>query len=430
MLCRYHKDRRVGWRTIEILTLSFWVAFFCFIRPLGAESALKSRIVKPGGMALRHAVATTPPGGSLFLKAGIHQGPVVLNQPITLVGEVGAIVDGGGKGSVLTVLAAHVTIENLQLQNSGTHLQKYHSGILVHKTASDVSITNNTFKKNLFGIYLRGSSNPHVRGNQIEGRADLRMAERGDGIAMWHVKGAVIEKNDFHQGRDGIFINVSHGNTLKNNHFSNLRFAIHYMYSHDNEISGNVSEHNDVGFALMFSNGLKIFNNHSKNDLGNGLMFNYTNHSMIWNNRVESNREKCVFLYNSSKNIIHNNWFQRCTIGIHFTAGSEQNQIYGNAFIENRIQVKYVGTRFHEWSKDGRGNFWSDHPAFDLNGDGVADTVYRPNDIVDQVMWRYPLAKLLLNSPAVQILRAAQSHFPALLPGGITDSQPLMRPAL
>ena len=64
------------------------------------------------------------------------------------------------------------------------------------------------------------------------------------------------------------------------------------------------------------------------------------------------------------------NRFEGCGIGIHFTAGSERNALTGNAFIGNRTQVKYVGTRDIEWSLDGRGNYWSDHPVFDLDGDG------------------------------------------------------------
>ena len=72
----------------------------------------------------------------------------------------------------------------------------------------------------------------------------------------------------------------------------------------------------------------------------------------------------------------------------------------------------------------------SDNIAFDLDGDGLADTPYRPNDLVDQIVWRHPLAKLLLNSPATQLLRWAQSAFPALYPGGVTDSHPLMAPDL
>ena len=69
---------------------------------------------------------------------------------------------------------------------------------------------------------------------------------------------------------------------------------------------------------------------------------------------------KCVFIYNTNHNKFRNNWFERCGIGVHFTAGSEGNEITGNAFVGNRNQVKYVGTRDLDWSKGGRGNYWSE----------------------------------------------------------------------
>ena len=138
--------------------------------------------------------------------------------------------------------------------------------------------------------------------------------------------------------------------------------------------------------------------------------------------------EKCVFIYNANRNRFADNWFEGCSIGIHFTAGSEGNAMAGNAFIRNRNQVKYVGTRYLDWSFEGRGNYWSDNPAFDLDGDGIGDNPYRPNDLIDRVLWTAPQAKVLVNSPAVQVIRWAQSQFPALLPGGVIDSRPLMAP--
>ncbi|KPU82291.1 carbohydrate-binding protein, partial [Marinosulfonomonas sp. PRT-SC04] len=84
-------------------------------------------------------------------------------------------------------------------------------------------------------------------------------------------------------------------------------------------------------------------------------------------------------------NTLRGNLFERCRIGVHFTAGSERNEIYGNAFVGNRTQVKYVGSKWVDWAVDGVGNYWSDHAAFDLNGDGVADAAYRPNDAMDHI---------------------------------------------
>ena len=59
---------------------------------------------------------------------------------------------------------------------------------------------------------------------------------------------------------------------------------------------------------------------------------------------------------------------------------------------------------------------------------GIADAPYRPNDSMDHVLWTQPAAKLLMGSPAVQLVKWSQSAFPALLPGGVIDSHPLMRP--
>ena len=82
-----------------------------------------------------------------------------------------------------------------------------------------------------------------------------------------------------------------------------------------------------------------------------------------------------------------------------------------------------------EWSLEGVGNYWSDLPAFDLNGDGFADSPFHPNDLMDHILWSQPAASLLIGSPAVQLIRWSQASFPATLPGGVVDGHPLMTPA-
>ena len=199
------------------------------------------------------------------------------------------------------------------------------------------------------------------------------------------------------------------------------------MYTNHSEVIDNLSVGNLAGYAMMYSDHLTLRDNVSDADHDNGLLFNYANDSSIEGNVVRGS-DKCVFIYNANKNRFAGNWFQECDIGVHFTAGSEGNEITENAFVNNRHQVKYVGTRFLDWSVNGKGNYYSDNPAFDLKGTGIADTAYRPNDLMDQVIWRAPAAKILLNSPAVQVVRWAQARFPAIHPGGVIDSAPLMTP--
>src|SRR3546814_10518262 len=54
---------------------------------------------------------------------------------------------------------------------------------------------------------------------------------------------------------------------------------------------------------------------------------------------------KALFIYNSLFNRIEGNHFERSAVGIHLTAGSEDNRITGNVFAGNQRQVKYVATR-------------------------------------------------------------------------------------
>jgi nitrous oxidase accessory protein len=176
----------------------------------------------------------------------------------------------------------------------------------------------------------------------------------------------------------------------------------------------------------MSSSDLVVEDNLSEQDRDRGLLFNYAVRVAAKRNIVRGGTEKCIFIYNSHDNYFEENLLSDCEIGIHFTAGSEKNTLTRNAFVNNQNQVKYVGTRWLEWSKDGVGNYWSDQVAMDLDRNGLSDSIYRPNDLTDRIIWQYPSARLLLNSPAVQILKYAQGSFPALHPGGVVDSAPLM----
>ncbi len=393
---------------------------------LGSAGAAQ-RVVEPG-TPLQPLVDAAAPGEVLLLAPGRHPGPLVIDRPLELRGQAGAIITGTGTGSVITVTAPDVRIEGLEITGSGTDLPAMDSAILVQQAAPRTIVRGNRLMNNLFGVYLHGAADSRVENNIIDGRQDLRLAEAGNGVSIWNAPGAAIIGNTISHGRDGIYVKISHHNRFENNTFSKLRFAIHYMYTNDSRIAGNRSRGNHVGWAIMYSERLEVEDNVSDDDRDHGLLLNSTNDSRVIGNVVRQGGEKCVFVYNANNNRLENNWFEGCPIGIHFTAGSEGNIMTGNAFVANRVQVKYVGTRFIDWAANGRGNYWSDNPAFDLDGDGIADRPYRPNDVMDEILWTRPQAKLLTNSPAVQLVRWAQARFPALYPGGVFDSAPLMRP--
>lgn len=382
----------------------------------------------PGHGTLQTAINAADCGDKLELQDGVYTGTVVIGRSVSVVGQPGSVLDGKGEGDVVRINAPDVVIRGVTLRNSGNSLDTDDSGIFVTDQGDRALIEDNHFENNLVGVYLKGPENAVVRGNVIVGSQHHRMNDRGNGVYLWSTPGSRIESNDIRYGRDGIFVMTSHHNTFHNNRFRDMRFAIHYMYTHDSTVTDNVSIRNHSAWALMFSDRLTVTGNRSDGDRDRGLFLNFVNSSALSDNHVTGGVEKCVFIYNANMNTFRNNHFEGCDIGIHFTAGSERNTIYDNTFIGNRTQVKYVGTRHIEWSHDGRGNYWSDNPGFDLNDDGISDRAYRPNSLVDQIVWQYPAAKLLLGSPVMQLLRWAQSEFPTLHPGGVRDSAPLMLP--
>ena len=299
------------------------------------------------------------------------------------------------------------------------------AGIFLDKAAARAKILNNHLLENSVGVYLWGAPEALVEGNTIIGDKQLRVNERGNGVTVWNSLYSKVIHNDISYGRDGIFSNASNFNVFSHNTFHQLRYGVHYMYTNDSEINDNVAYGNTIGYAIMFSDRIKVKNNISWSNLEQGMMLNYANNSEIVGNAIEKS-DKCIFMYNANNNLFTNNYFGQCGMGIHFSAAAEGNKIRENAFVNNEIQIKFVSTRFSDWADGGKGNYWSDNSAFDLDGDGIADTAYKPNSITDQILWRAPAARLLMNSPAVSIVKWAQQQFPAIMPGGVTDSKPLM----
>lgn len=406
-----------------------------------AQAGAETLRVAPG--ELPAALMAAEPGAALHLEPGVHHGGVRIAVPLTLTADAEAVLDGGGRGHVLVVAAAGVTVQGLTLRNGGAHLGDLDAGIFVEDNADRVRLIDNRIYARSFGIWLDGVSEALLKDNHISGDAGLRSQDRGNGIQLFNVNNALVIGNTVRETRDGIYIDVSDNNRLEGNTLLDQRYGIHYMFSHHNEVIGNHTRGNRGGYALMSSYHLEVRDNRAEGDENHGFMLNNITYSTIANNtairikhgtssgsgrNISGAEGKALFIYNSQYNDIHDNLLVGTDIGIHLTAGSEGNKVYHNALVNNRSQVMYVATREQEWSVDGKGNYWSDYIGWDLGGDGIGDVPHEPNDSVDRLLWTYPMARVLMNSPAVRLLRWVQREFPILRPSGVKDSAPLMRP--
>ncbi|KJH80174.1 nitrous oxide reductase family maturation protein NosD [Pseudomonas sp. KSR10] len=375
------------------------------------------------------------------LPAGEYSGSFSIDESLQIRCEPGAVIDAQGEGNALTITAPDVSVEGCALRNWGHNLTDLNSAVFIGPKAHGAVIEDNRMQGPGSGVWVDSTHDVSLIGNRIQGDPNIRSQDRGNGIHLYAVKGAQVIGNHVRETRDGIYIDTSNGNLLQNNVLEDLRYGVHYMFANDNRVIGNITRRTRTGYALMQSRKLEVIGNRSEQDENYGILMNYITYSTIRDNVVSDVRSgstgdsmisgaegKALFIYNSLFNTIAGNRFEKSALGIHLTAGSEDNRISGNAFIDNQQQVKYVATRTQEWSIDGRGNYWSDYLGWDRNDDGRGDVAYEPNDNVDRLLWLYPQVRLLMNSPSIEVLRWVQRAFPVIKSPGVQDSHPLMKP--
>lgn len=418
--------------------------------PIVENSAQAATLQVTPSDNLQEKLDASADGDIVKLAPGRYLGNFVVNHKITLSGfhtnnanandidEASAVIDAKGKDHAIVLKQSDTVIENLTIVNWGDDLTAQDSGIYAIDKASNIVISGNRLKGDGFGIWLQKGKNIKVLNNIIEGNTALRSADRGNGIQLSIVENVEVKNNEVFNTRDGLYIISSQHNVLENNTVHDLRYGIHYMYSHSNKVLNNSAYNTRAGYALMSSRHLVVDGNRTVDSEDYGFLLNFITSSTISNNHIENvwtkpenkvlGRDgKGLFVYNSAYNTIKNNLIDTAEIGIHLTAGSENTQVYGNSFINNPIQVKYVSNKKQEWSFEGQGNYWSNYLGWDMNGDNIGDVIFEPNDGIDQLIWQYPEMKMIMDSPVVLILRWIQKEFPVLKPPGIKDSFPLMR---
>lgn len=428
-------------RTLLTLLVTLTVSFSHYL--FAAEHIVKTTD------DLQKILDASQDGDIVSLSAGKYLGNFVITKQITLrgrslEGEHSSIIDAQGKGHALELKNSHITIEDLNIINWGDDLTEQNSGIYSNEKIANERVVGLVVKNNIlsgdgFGIWFNHVTQSKVYSNKVKGNLALRSADRGNGIQIANVTHSHVFNNEVYEIRDGIYVISSQDNLIESNTMHDLRYGIHYMYSYDNTVKDNTAYNTRAGYALMSSRRLTIAGNKTTDSEDYGFLMNFITQSTfsgnhvknVWTkpeNKVLGRDGKGLFVYNSGFNTLENNIVDTAEIGIHLTAGSKNIKIYGNNFINNPTQVKYVSNTKQEWSKDGRGNYWSNYLGWDMDNDGIGDTIFEPNDGIDKLVWQYPEMKMIMDSPAILILRWVQKQFPVLKPPGVKDSYPLMTP--
>jgi nitrous oxidase accessory protein len=392
---------------------------------LGMPALAAEHTVMPG-QSIAEAVRQAAAGDTVLVQRGHYPLHLVIAKPLRLIGVNRPTLDGENSGDVIRVKSPDVTIEGFIVSNSGADLTAQNAGIYLEPGSDRAIVRGNTINYTLFGMWIEKSRDVLIVSNNITGMRDLASAQRGNGIQLYNSHGAQIIDNHISFTRDGIYVDVTNHALFRGNRLHHLRYGTHYMNSNNNVWEDNETYLNRGGLALMEVRSQIVRNNRAWGNSDHGIMLRTIVDSVIENNVVAGNG-RGFFIYDAEHNVLRNNLIIGNRIGVHLWAGSIHNEVDGNDLIQNREQIKYVASRDEFWGEKS-GNYWSNYLGWDRNGDGTGDVPYEANDLVDQLTWKYPAAKLLLNSPAVQTLRLVARQFPLLRATSIIDRHPRMQP--
>ena len=382
---------------------------------------------------LQTAIRMAAPGATIRVPPGVHRGPFVIDQTVTIEGEPGAILEGNGDGDVVKVTAAHVAVRGLTVRGTGESLDRENSGVLV--VADDVTIEDVVLTDVLFGVYARQANRVVVRNSTVTGK-DFDVTRRGDSIRLWYCNDGIIEGNRVRHTRD-VVVWFSQRTKVLRNDVRDSRYGLHLMYADATLMEDNRLEGDSVGAFLMYSNRSEFRRNHivsCRGPSGYGLGLKDNDALVAEENEFVGNRIG-IYVDNSPNSLdsrctVRRNLLAYNDIGMAFLPAVKRNDVSANAFVDNLEQVGVIGPgNFHgnAFTVDGRGNYWSDYRGYDLDGNGIGDLAYSSVSLFENLMDRHPELRLFQFSPVQQAVDLAVRAFPVVQPRPkLTDTAPLM----
>ena len=392
-----------------------------------ASGRLEGRPAPVDASPLQTLVDEAPSGARLVVPAGAYQGDLYIDKPIALIGDRRPVLVGSGRGSVVRIRAAGVTLEGFDIdgRRGGDLGAIPPASTSPPRTSPSATATS---RETLFGIYLREADDAVVERCSIIGIPDRPPGEIGSGIHVWNSQRFRLTDNEIVGTRDGMYIQSSSHGVVRGNRARELRYGLHYMFSDDNVFEDNSFETGAAGTALMYSKRLVFRRNRFVRNRGFasvGLLLKACDDVLAEDNLIADNA-RGVFLEGSYRNQFRRNVIAMSDTALVIYDSSGENVFEGNSFVGNLTPLTLVGTPHRHPLRSG--NYWSDHGEPDLDGDGIADRPFRLSNVFDHVRGNLTAADLFAHGVAAAALGAAERAFPVLDPIPVVDERPLARP--
>ncbi len=134
----------------------------------------------------------------IWLDNRVYHGDFEVRRPLTLRGSGQSVLDGSSTGTVLTIDADRVTIDNLIVRDSGRRHTTEDAGIKA--TGKGIVLQNLRTEDTLFGIELAICHGCRVEGVHVAGTAGDEL--RGDAIKVWESHDSIVRNCLVERARD------------------------------------------------------------------------------------------------------------------------------------------------------------------------------------------------------------------------------------
>ncbi len=386
---------------------------------------------------LQAELDSAPEGSTVVLEPGTYDGPIEINNSLTLRAHDATVV-GDREGSTVRVNAADVAIEGLIVEGIGNESRdpdaatgdEWDANIelgyghgdagIAAVGASGVYLTEVTVPyTEANGILLRDSPDAVVTNVTVQGAADWRDGFMG---VMAMRSPAVIQDSAFSDGRDGIYLHRSGETVIRNNAFRDGRYGIHLMHTSDSLIADNTfADHEFSGITIMTSPARNAVVDNVVSNSSNGIS-TAGSHSYIARNVAVDNRVGITTTAVSSlyeHNVVANN-----TNGMRTGSVLATSTVHSNDFVDNDNHAGASAGPLRVWADGQQGNYWQGA----YGTDRPEPRPYLPTDVADGQLHRSSVHYTVAESPVNRGLRTLQGSTPGLRSGNIIDPSPQPTP--
>jgi nitrous oxidase accessory protein len=404
--------------------MRFAVIFFFLAHSVSATTWV---IQQNKSLSIRQTLDKCADGDTLKVLPGHYfEKNLVIKKQVCLIGENFPVLDGEGKYEIISIKADNVTVKGFEIAHSGKEILEDPAAIKIY-SRRNATVANNILKDNFFGIYTQNGTACTIRNNCIRSFSKTEQLA-GNGIHCWKCDSMLIIQNTVEGHRDGIYFEfTTHSVIWRNLSAGNIRYGLHFMFSNSDAYITNVFRNNGAGVAVMFTHGVKMFNNVFEENWGDasyGLLLKEIGDSYIAGNRFVNNTTG-IIMEGTSRIQVTRNLLKKNGWAMKIQASCQDISTSENNFIENTFDVATNGSLV---LNTFNGNYWDKYEGYDINKDGTGDVTYHPVSLFSMIIEKMPSAMMLFRSFMVTLLDKTEKLIPGITPENLKDDAPLMKP--